>query len=197
MKPGSLRTLVARITLLSLNLLLASCGGGSSSSLGGGTTPPPPPPPPSQEFIFGDGNNSVLAFSVNTQTGTPSQTSTVAGNQGGFGIAVNPAVTFLYADDVTNGGIDAFSISSSGVLSSISGSPFPMPTDWSPPQIDNIAIDPAGKFLYTPDAASNVIVGFTINGTTGTLGPMSGSPFPAGAMASMLLRMRLSNTCWI
>jgi 6-phosphogluconolactonase (cycloisomerase 2 family) len=160
-----------------LTLTLAACGGGGATFSSGGN----PPPPPSKEFIFGDGNNSVLAFSVNTQTGAPTQTSTIPGNQGGFGIVANPAVTFLYADDVTNGGIDAFSVSSSGVLSSISGSPFPMPSDWAPPQVDNIAIDPAGKFLYTPDAASNAIVGFTINGSTGALAPMSGSPFPAGA----------------
>ena len=160
--------------MLSLTLTLAACGGSSASSGGGH-------PPPAQEFIFGDGNGSVLAFTLNTDTGVPTQTSTVPGNNGGFGIAVNPAVTFLYADDVSNGGIDAFSISSAGALTPISGSPFAMPSDWAPPQVDNIAIDPAGKFLYTPDAASNVVVGFTIDGTTGALSPMSSSPFPAGA----------------
>ncbi|MGA2346993.1 MAG: hypothetical protein ABSF93_13360, partial [Candidatus Sulfotelmatobacter sp.] len=77
--------------MLSLTLTLAACGGSSASSGGGH-------PPPAQEFIFGDGNGSVLAFTLNTDTGVPTQTSTVPGNNGGFGIAVNPAVTFLYAD---------------------------------------------------------------------------------------------------
>lgn len=123
----------------------------------------------------------MLAFTLDTKTGVPTQTSTVPGNHGGFGIAVNPAVTFLYTDDISNAGIDAFSISSTGMLTAISGSPFPMPSGWIPAQVDNIAIDPAGKFLYAPDAASNVVVGFTIDGATGALAPMSGSPFPAGA----------------
>ncbi len=172
---ASARALAGLFLLLSSTLTLVACG----SSSGG--APPPPPPPPPKEFVFGAGNGSVLAFTLNSQTGVPTQTSTIPGNNGGFGIAVNPAVTFLYADDVSNGGIDAFSISSTGVLTAISGSPFPMPSDWAPPQVDNIAIGPAGKFLYTPDAASNVVVGFTIDGTTGALSPMSGSPFPAGA----------------
>jgi 6-phosphogluconolactonase len=165
------------LALSSLTLTLAACGGGSATFSTGGN----PPPPPAKEFIFGDGDNRVLTFSVDTQTGAPTQTSSVDGNQGGFGIAVNPAVTFLYTDDWANGGIDGFSISASGALSSISGSPFPLPSGWAPSQVDNIAIDPSGKFLYSPDAASNEIVGFTINGTTGALAPLSGSPFPAGA----------------
>jgi 6-phosphogluconolactonase len=171
---GSPQPLTGLFLMLSLTLTLASCGGSGSSS--GGGHPPPP-----QEFIFGDSNGSVLAFTLDTDTGVPTQTATVPGNNGGFGIAVNPAVTFLYTDDVSNGGIDAFSISSGGALTPISGSPFAMPSDWAPPQVDNIAIDPAGKFLYTPDAASNVVVGFTIDGATGALSPMSGSPFPTGA----------------
>lgn len=170
--------------LIAFSLTLIACGSGSPSS-GGGTTPPPPA---SQELLFGDYGNNVSAFSINTQTGAPTQTSAVSGNYGnGFGIAANPAVTFLYTDDVPNGGIAAFSISSTGELSTISGSPFPMPGDWNPPQVDNIAIDPTGKFLYTPDAASNVVVGFTISGTTGALSPMSGSPFPAGASPNQVV----------
>ena len=167
------------VVLLPLLLWLAACGGGASSS--GGGTNPPPPPPPAKEYLFGAGDNTVLAFSVNTQTGAPTQTSTIAGNQSGFGIVANPSVTFLYTDDVINGGIDAFSISSSGALSAISGSPFAMPSGWNPLWVDNIAIDPAGKFLYVPDASSNEVVGFTINATTGALASMASSPFATGA----------------
>ena len=165
------------VVLLPLLLWLAACGGGASSS-GGGTNPPPPP---TKEYIFGAGDNTVLAFSVNTQTGALTQTSTIAGNQGGFGIVANPSVTYLYTDDANNGGIDAFAISSSGALAAISGSPFAMPSGWNLLWVDSIAIDPAGKFLYVPDASSNDIVGFTINATTGALAPMALSPFATGA----------------
>jgi 6-phosphogluconolactonase len=165
------------VVLLPLLLWLAACGGGPSSS-GLGTNPPPPP---AKEYLFGAGDNTVLAFSVNTQTGALTQTSTIAGNHEGFGIVANPSVTFLYTDDAINGGIDAFSISSSGALSAISGSPFPMPSGWSVLWVDSIAIDPTGKFLYVPDESSNEVVGFTINPTTGAPTPMASSPFPTGA----------------
>ena len=38
---------------------------------------------------------------------TPTETASVSGNQGGFGIVANPSVTFLYADDEIADGIDA------------------------------------------------------------------------------------------
>jgi 6-phosphogluconolactonase len=167
-----LRSLAGLFVLLFLSSTLAGCGGSSSS--GGGTNPPPPP----KEFLFGAGN--ISAFSIDTQTGTLTKSSSIAGNHVGFGIAVNPSVTFLYADDVVNGGIDAFSISSSGALSEIAGSPFPMPSGWSNFDVDRIVVAPTGKFLYVPDAPANTVVGFTIDATTGALTPMS-SPFPAGS----------------
>lgn len=155
--------------------MLSACGSSSS-----GVTAPPPPPPPPPVYLFTASNNTVVTFGMNTSTGALTQLSSVAGNQGGFGIVANPAATFLYTDDVVNGGIDAFSIGASGALTAVSGSPFPMPSGWSVLFVDSLAIDPAGKFLYAPDSASNVIAGFTINSSTGALTPMSGSPFAAG-----------------
>jgi 6-phosphogluconolactonase (cycloisomerase 2 family) len=43
----------------------------------------------------------------------------------------------------------------------------------------SIAIDPAGKFVYTANVNSNDISGYSINGTTGALKPISSSPFTA------------------
>jgi len=166
-----MRKSAGMFVLLSLLLCLIACG---SSSSGGGTNPAQP-----TEFLFGA--SDVSAFSINTQTGALTKTSSIAGYRNGFGIVATPSVTFLYTDDVGNGGIDGFSISSSGVLSTISGSPFPMPSGWNTLSVDSIAMDPAGKFLYVPDATSNDVVGFIIDGTTGALTPMSASPFPTGA----------------
>jgi 6-phosphogluconolactonase len=157
-------------------LALTGCGSGSSS-FGGGT---PPPPPPAPEFLFAAANNTVITFSVDTSSGELTQNSYVAGNHGGFGIIANPANKFLYTDDTVNDGIDAFSIGSAGALTAINGSPFPMPSGWSAFGVDNLAIDPAGKFLYSPDGTSNSIAGFTIDGTSGALAPIPGSPFPTG-----------------
>jgi 6-phosphogluconolactonase len=174
MRVISVRALAALI--LTFSWSLTSCGGGNSS----GTVTPPPPPPPT-EFLFGAGDNTVLAFTIDTQTGLPTQTASVSGNQGGFGIVANPSVTFLYADDEIADGIDAFSVSSSGALSPVAGSPFPMPSGWLGLFVDSIAVDPAGKFLYVPNAAADQVVGFTVDSTSGALGSIPGSPFATGA----------------
>jgi 6-phosphogluconolactonase (cycloisomerase 2 family) len=108
------------------------------------------------------------------------QTSYVSGNHGGFGIVANPAGTRLYTDDLVADGIDGFSIGSSGILSPISGSPFSMPTGWAPLDVDSLAVDPTGSFLYAPDATSNTVVGFTIDNASGALAAIPGSPFPTG-----------------
>lgn len=163
----------ALILLLSFLCALSACG---SSSSGGST---PPPPPTSTEYLFADADNNVVTYSINSSTGALTQLSYVSGNHGGFGIVANPAATFLYADDLSNGGIDAFSIGASGELTAISGSPFPMPSGWTTGQVDALVVDRGGEFLYAPDAASNTLVGFTI-GANGSLGPISGSPFPTG-----------------
>ena len=160
------------ILLVGLSGVFCACGSSSSSG-------PPPPPPPATEYLFTAANNSVGTYKIDTSTGALTYLS-FAGNHQGFGIAANPGTTFLYADDEDNGGIDAFSIGASGALTAVSGSPFPMPSGWSVPYLDSLAIDPAGKFLYAPDFPSNVIAGFTINSSTGVLSPISGSPFAAG-----------------
>jgi 6-phosphogluconolactonase (cycloisomerase 2 family) len=177
MRLRSLGALVESCICLVLSLTLAGCGGGSSSG-GGGSTPPPPQ---TSEFLFSDSFGSVVSYSVNTSTGALSEMSTVPGNHGsGFGIAANSAGTFLYSDDDLADGIDAFSISSSGSLTAVSGSPFSMPSGWTPFEVDSLAVDPAGKFLYAPDGPSNTVVGFTIDGATGALGSIPGSPFATG-----------------
>jgi len=160
---------------LAVSITLVGCGSGSSSG-GGGT----PPPPQTQEFLFTDANTSVGSYSVDMSTGALSEIGYVPGNHNGFGIAANPSGTFLYTDDIDDDGIGVFSISVTGSLSPINGSPFAMPSGWSQIDVDSMAIHPSGKFLYVPDSASNQVVGFTIDGTTGALSQMS-APFPTGA----------------
>jgi 6-phosphogluconolactonase (cycloisomerase 2 family) len=103
---------------------------------------------------------------------------------------VNPAGTFLYAADLSTNAIDGLSISSTGALSTISGSPFSAPGDGG---ILGVAVDPSGKFLYaTTDTASGgsgtgLVVVFSIDSTTGALSPVAGSPFPAGVSPTELV----------
>jgi len=42
-------------------------------------------------------------------------------------------------------------------------------------------------FLYAADPQAQAVRAYTIDGNTGALSPISGSPFPAGSAAPMLL----------
>jgi 6-phosphogluconolactonase (cycloisomerase 2 family) len=68
--------------------------------------------------------------------------------------------------------ISGFAIDSSGGLSPVPHSPIAVGNgpNW-------IGIDPAAKFLYVANLQDGTYSGFTIDGSTGELSGMSGSPF--------------------
>ena len=71
-----------------------------------------------------------------------------------------------------------------GNLTALEGSPFP-----GGDGLSSIAADPAGKFLYATSqyAPTNTnVLGFRVDRETGTLTPVPGSPFSAGAVASAI-----------
>ena len=80
-----------------------------------------------------------------------------------------PGGGFLYISDFNSGSVYAYSINqTSGALTAVPGSPFS-----SPAHSGNggpIAIDPAGKFLFSSNAVG-AIVSFTINSQNGILTP--------------------------
>jgi 6-phosphogluconolactonase (cycloisomerase 2 family) len=67
--------------------------------------------------------------------------------------------------------VDAFSVASGGVLSTISGSPYPAGTAPSA-----IASDPTNRFLYVTDSRQNQLIVWTIL-STGILNPNQNGPF--------------------
>lgn len=169
--------LVRLCFVLSLVLALAACGGNGSSS-GGGTNPPQP-----AEFLYAaDLGGSVKTFDIDTSTGTLLGPESTTGSNG-LSIAANTAGTFLYAADPSTNAIDGFSIGATGALSAITGSPFPAPGFGG---IAGIAVDPAGKFLYATAGTASGGTGtgllsvFSIDGATGALSQITGSPFAAG-----------------
>ena len=85
---------------------------------------------------------------------------------------------FLYTanPDATNPSISGFSIDpTTGALSPLSGSPFPLPVS------HYIATDQTGAYLYVTSGAN--IVGYAIDATTGALTALPGFPVAAGANA--------------
>ncbi|MGD0568248.1 MAG: beta-propeller fold lactonase family protein [Candidatus Sulfotelmatobacter sp.] len=179
----SVRALV-EICILSTALTLAGCGSGSSSFQ---TSPPPPAP---AEFLYTTSYGSILVFSLNPTTGVLTEEPSGPLSPGGFGIAANPSNTFLYSIDDYVGGVDASSISQTGALSAVSGSPFLLPDappGFGSPPVDSLAMHPSGNFLYAPDPPANEVVGFAIDSTTGALTPVPGSPFPTGTQPEQVV----------
>jgi 6-phosphogluconolactonase (cycloisomerase 2 family) len=145
---------------------------------------------PSGRFAYGAGAGGIFAYTINAGTGSltpvagspyaiPAETYPVT-------ITVDPSGRFVYltTQDTTNvnGSISGYSIDgATGALTVITGSPFETGEGPGP-----IAIDPLGKFLYVgneDDSPGGDVTGFTIDGTTGALTTMAGSPFLSGSGA--------------
>jgi 6-phosphogluconolactonase len=109
---------------------------------------------------------SISQGTLSTLAGSPFAIGTPSIPQG---LASPTGSNWLYAAD--DGGVDAFTISATGIPTAIAGSPFPSGTNLY------LTADPSGKFLYTSvDDTPGGIFGFTI-GTDGALTEIAGSPF--------------------
>jgi 6-phosphogluconolactonase (cycloisomerase 2 family) len=137
----------------------------------------------STDFIYvsdGEGtDDSVYGYSVNTQTGaltaitgSPFTTGLTAPPQG---LASDPLGKFLYVTQANNNQIAGFTIGSNGALTPMAGSPFNTGDTYP----SAIVVDSAGAFLYASNNQSVLgsISGFSIAPTSGTLTPVTGSPF--------------------
>lgn len=116
----------------------------------------------------------VRAFDLDQNTGIPTA---VAGSPFASGAIMEgiltPDGTRLYGVDVFGKSVRGFTLSATGVPSAISGSPFGTGT-----QLQNLAIAPDGRALYTAQLNDPTLLsGFSI-GATGALTPFAGSPFP-------------------
>ena len=146
---------------------------------------------PSGRFVFAANANligtlaplTVAAFSVDQATGalTAVAGSPFATPGQGAGAANAPALIlidvrgrFLYVNHHSNS-IAAFSIDqTTGVLTSVPGSPFATEARPSPP-----VLDPSGRYLYVVNRDSNTISSYSIHPSTGALALIT--TLPTGA----------------
>jgi len=153
----------------SLSAPASTTGGGLSSqrgmaSLGG-------------QFLYagtnaGDFANNIDAWSINENTGALTGIPGYSLGPGDFaaGMAANPVSQVIYAADM--GQIDAFKADANGALTPLPGSPYPTGSNLF------ITVDPQYRFVYaTDDDPPGGVFAFTINGTTGALAAVPGSPF--------------------
>ena len=94
---------------------------------------------------------------------------------------------FLYTANVQDKTISAFVVDgNSGTLTPLSGSPYHGSTS-----LGGLAVTPTSTltgnfFLYASDPQAKTVIAFTINGTTGALTPVPGSPFAAANAPKLL-----------
>jgi 6-phosphogluconolactonase len=140
-------------------------------------------------------NNKIVAFAIDPNSGV---LTTVSGSPVTTGsdplyIALVPVTrvgfqAFLYAANVQDGTISGFTADdNTGVLKPIDGSPFVSGTS-----VGGVAGAPYTTsngtlfFLYAADPQAQAVRAYTIDGNTGMLSPISGSPFPAGSPPALL-----------
>jgi 6-phosphogluconolactonase len=91
--------------------------------------------------------------------------------------AVAPPVAYV-ANRGTND-VSAYTINTAtGVLTPVTGSPFPAGTNPSA-----VAVSPNGRFAFVSNASTNNVSAYSINAATGVLTPVTGSPFSTGGAA--------------
>jgi 6-phosphogluconolactonase len=130
-------------------------------------------------YVANENSNSVSGYSIAPGSGALTQ---LPGSPFGAGtnpdaIQFTPDAKYAYVANYGSATVSAYSLNgTNGALTPIAGSPFP--TDGNP---ITLAISPSGKFLYTGNSDGNPddngISGFSIDGATGALTPVPGSPF--------------------
>jgi 6-phosphogluconolactonase len=122
---------------------------------------------------------SVRMYQIDSATGQLVRLSAIGAEPptppGPISIAVDPTGHFVYvgaSDSVSAYAIDP----TAGFLTASPGSPFAAAGGY----VNELGIDPSGKFLYTANTITNNVSALAIDATTGSLTPIPGSPFAAG-----------------
>jgi len=130
---------------------------------------------------------SLYGFSRNTTTGTISALSGFPVPLDGLGnkSTFDPAGKFLLVTGTnvfqTVGGVDVFSLNAStGAVTITSGSPVQVRDDPG-----GVVVDASGKYVYVINTSDVSISEFVLDGTSGSLTQLSGSPISSGGSGSI------------
>jgi 6-phosphogluconolactonase len=134
-------------------------------------------PQPQFVIVANQTSNNVSVFAIDANSGALTQVPGSPFPAGSYpnSVAIDPNGKFAYVVNQTypyyQGNISAYAINpASGVLTPMGGSPVFDSTG----EPYGVAVDPTGKFLYTPGVFTDVVAGYTINPTSGALAQMPG-----------------------
>jgi len=187
---AAMKSFLRAVALGTFAFLIAGCGSKTSPPIACTQALP-------LEFAYmlsSDGT-AVSMFTINSCTGafttmTPANVSTSVGpgQQGAEDMVVDPLGRFVYAANLISNSapnqatIAMFTVNSStGILTPTN--PPTVPTGFLP---QAIAIDPAGKFVYTANSDDNTVSMFTVNPTTGVLTPTAPAAVATGRSPNFL-----------
>jgi len=120
-------------------------------------------------FIANSGDNTISAYSVNSDGTLKAQGSTPTAGQFPIALAIDPSGKFLFAADQQSGDVSAYTISSAS-LTSVGATP--TQTQGSPSSNPSaLAVSPSGSFLYVANSATNAVLGFSYD-SNGALSPL-------------------------
>lgn len=135
-------------------------------------------------YLAIQGADVVARFAIDQTTGALSSKVTATTGTAPTYVAIDPAGKFAYVANAASNDVSAYVISAAtGALAQIdcgggagcNGKNFAAGT-----YPNSIAIDPPSKFLYVANANANTVSAYTINGATGVLTAVSGSPYSVG-----------------
>lgn len=150
---------------------------------------------PKGKFVFAIEPQGVLAFTINSQTGSLTQVAGSPFPTGGYGdyptaIGIDPGGNFVYVSvfDTGSAFLQGYRINrNTGALTPAT---FTGPLDLgSQPEPSSIQTDATGEFIYLVDPVSGAIAGYPVNLKSGDVGkPLLPTPFAAGLGASVISR---------
>lgn len=132
----------------------------------------------------------VNAYNINpdgtltpfSSTPPSSPTFSTGANSNPWHAALDPTGTYLYAADAFNNAIVGFTIGSGGVLSPLSGSPFPVVSGVTAAVfVSAVVVHPSGQYIYALDdgGATGQVFAFSL-GSNGMIGSAIGTPVATG-----------------
>lgn len=139
-------------------------------------------------FVANQAANSISVFSIGSSGALTAVSGSPFAAASPFGLSVNPSGTVLYASNFPDSSVSdlntvsAFSISASGALSPVSGSPFADANSLSGfASVVGLLADPSGKFVFAADHMAEGVVSFNVSSANGALTPVSPLPSPASS----------------